>query len=138
MSNEAVPIELYEGGAARNFTVAAGTGVSKGTLMVARDPVSAIASKEGVEYFVGIASADKDSTDGATTLGLFTRGRFDLRVSSTVSAGQLVKVSGANLVETWQQPSATAVGDDPGTIVGKALEDASAAETIAVAVGEYN
>ena len=144
MTNEAVPITLLGNkgtGDVVRFTVAAGTAVSAGTIMHLLDPVTAVKTAgaageaAGTHYFAGIAATDKDSSDPSTTLGLWTNGIFDIRAagSENISAGQLVKISGANTVALMDVD----VGESQGIIVGKALEDVASgtAETIAVLVG---
>lgn len=144
MANEAVKLALLgDGGDPVRYTVANGTAISAGTLLHFRDPNTVIASQRDGDYFAGIAAADKEASDGATTIAAYTKGKFDLTCTSTnkaISAGQLVKISGANLIDLWQPPGPNQAGDNAGTIVGKALEDtgASSSEVIAVAVGVFN
>ena len=135
MANEAVIIELINGGESIRFTCADGTAISKGALLHLKDPRTVIASSKIGEQFAGIAAADKQANDGATTIACHTKGIFDLYYGggSSVSAGDYVVISGANSVVLAETSSALS----GGMIVGKALEDATAgtAETIAVLVG---
>lgn len=139
MANEAVIIELLgNAGNPVRFTVADATGISKGVLCKLTDPRTAAAASADGDAFAGIAATDKEAGDGATTLALYTKGIFDLRFdggSSTVSAGYLVKISGANLIAVIND----GVYEARRGTVGKALESAATgtAETIAVAVGVY-
>lgn len=132
MANEAVIIELLgDKGNPVRFTVADGTGIEKGTLLKFADPRTASASS-GADVFAGIAAAEKVASDGSTSLAAYTKGIFDLTATGTITAGQLVSLSGANLVKT-----AVATDVEQGKIVGKALETAAHSEVIAVAVGVY-
>lgn len=137
MSNEAVPIELLGStkGEPIRYTVADGVGIAKGTICTVIDPKTATASLNAGEAFAGIAATEKVASDGQTTLGLYTRGIFDLYSpgNAAISAGQLVVISGANSVVLASVDNA----EEQGDIVGKALEDSAegVAETIQVLVG---
>ena len=134
MANEAVIIELLgNGGDPVRFTVADGSGIEKGVLLKLTDPRTAIASSADNDPFCGIAAAEKVASDGSVTLAAYTKGIFDLKDSgSGITVGATVNVGGTNLVV------ASAAADLlTGSVVGRALETASAAEVIAVAVGVY-
>ena len=117
-------------------------GIEKGTLMVLSGGVVGTAKKSsasgafgaGGEPFLGIAATEKVSGDGSTTIGLYTKGTFDLVSGSkeTITAGSAVIVSGANTII-----EAAANSILSGAIVGVALEDIAAAATGQVAVGIY-
>lgn len=142
MANEAVFVELLgDEGDGMEFTVADGTDISKGSLMTILDPRTAVKStttngQAPHEKFAGIAAHDKEANDGATTLTLLTKGVFDLKLSvgsGAVSAGDLVNLSGANLITVATDDTI----ENHGLVVGKSLEDASAnsEEQIEVLVG---
>jgi hypothetical protein len=135
MANEAVIIELMgqPKGKPLRFTVADGAGIEKGTICKMTDPRTAVVSSADNDVFAGIASTEKVASDGSVTLGLYTCGIFDLKDSgSGITAGAVVNIGGANLV------IASGAADLlTGSVVGKAMETASAAEVIAVAVGIY-
>ena len=134
MANEAVIIELLgNGGDPVRFTVADGNGIEKGVLLKLTDPRTAVVSSADNDPFCGIAAAEKVASDGSVTLAAYTKGIFDLKDSgSGITVGATVNVGGANLV------IASAAADLlTGSVVGRALETASAAEVIAVAVGVY-
>jgi len=132
MANEAVIIELLGNkGDPIRMTCASGTAIAKGTLMKLTDPRTASASSS-TDIFAGIAAMEKSSSDESTSISLYTKGIFDLRTANAVTAGQLVSLSGANLIKT-----AVATDVEQGKIVGKALETSTEPETIAVAVGVY-
>jgi hypothetical protein len=134
MANEAVILE-YGIHKARNYTVADGASISKGTLCKVADPNTASAATGTGEAFAGIAAEDKVANDGSTTLGLFTEGIFDLTAvaAPAITAGAIVCMSGANLIRTC------VAGDLlTGAVVGKVLETSSASEVIRVAVGAFS
>ncbi len=108
-----------------DFIVDNSTGIEKGTVMKLSTARLAAASSVDGEFFAGIAHREKIALDGRVRLALFIDGVFDMTVSSqsdTITAGQMVKMSGVNLI---------AVADDDavetgGEVVGKALEDSTA------------
>jgi len=132
MANEAVIIELNNNNPVR-FTVASGSAIAKGTICKLSDPRTAAASSADSDVFAGIAAAGKSATDYATNLALHIPGQgniFDLTAAATtITAGQLVSISGANLIKT-----ATEAEVVTGDVIGKALETAAVSEVIAVLV----
>ena len=101
MANEAVIIELGpDGGRPIRRTVADGTSISKGTLLIlSSDPNTATASAAGStgSVWAGIAAADKVASDGSTNLAAYTTGVFDLTNSTVaLTLGSMVAISGAN------------------------------------------
>lgn len=131
MANEATTVELHgNAGDVISYTVADGTTISAGTLLQLSDPVTASASSANDQIFCGIAAADKQASDGSTTLGAYTNGVFDLVCGgSGVTLGARVALSGANLICNASEAQ-VAAGKDFGT----ALETGSAAERIMVKV----
>lgn len=132
MANEAVIIELNNPNPIQ-FTCASGTKIAKGTLLQMTDPRTVSASS-AAEVFAGVAAADKASDDQSTTIAVHVPNGsnvFDLKASAdtAITAGQMVKLSGANLI-------GLAVDTDleAGKVVGQALETAAANEVIAVRV----
>src|SRR3990167_3872599 len=139
MANEAVIIELLGNrGDPISFTVANATGVEKGTLMRLQTPRTAVASSGVTGVFAGIAAAEKVASDGATQLALHTYGIFDLLMAtgSACKEGDSLVMSGTNAVaRAVDAPGGTLGAVASGMILGKALEDGSSAEVIAVLVG---
>lgn len=132
MANEAVIIELNPNRNAENFTVADGTGISKGCLLKVADAHTASAAAGKQEAVAGIAAAEKEANDGATTLGVYVPGSghiFDLYADDNITTGQAVHISGANKI-------GAGVNNDfrSGAYLGRALEDATQGETIRVRV----
>ena len=136
MASEANIVELFGNpkGEPIQFTVADGTGISKGTLLSLNDPRTAKASV-GAEIFAGIANADKEASDGATTIGAYTKGVFDIYCDATgVTAGDLVTLSGANLIGTADVNTDAA---SQANVMGRALQTGAASERIMVKIGGY-
>ena len=139
MANEAVIVELYgqPSGEPINFYVPNGLAVEKGTLMkfsgsaTAKEVAKTIVADKGV-MFAGIASTEKVAGDGSTTLGLWTKGTFDLYAGNCgLGTGQYVVVSGANTIG-----EATSVDALSGcVIVGVIYEPATTAGTYIVRLG---
>lgn len=134
MANEAVPVVgpylTYD------FTVASNTAIDKYTLCVySGDRTAAASATTGA--FAGVAMSDKSVTDSdaSTILGLAQTGVFDLRAGggTTITPGDLVIMSGVNIVEKWHHYNNILSGE----IVGTAREGVSigTAETIEVDIG---
>ncbi len=125
MADEAVLVE-GEGGV-QDFTVASGAAIAKFTLCQLADPRTASATSGTGDVFAGIASVGKSASDFSVELGLWTEGTFELTscaTSVTIVAGDLVSMSGANLIKP-----AAAAEILSGAIVGKALEAIASAGT---------
>jgi hypothetical protein len=148
MANEAVIIELLgNGGNPIRYTVANGTTIEKGTILRVEDPRTAVASANTGETFAGIAAMEKVASDGSTTVTAYQYGIFDLKMAtnSTCQAGDLMVISGANLIARAQDLVSYTIGGNTiqgvqralasGMIIGKALETGSSGEVIAVLVG---
>jgi len=144
MADEAVILNLWgqPKGEPLRYSCASGIGIEKGTLLHLMDASTVTAAKllsvstaHDGKPFAGIAATEKSSTDGATTIGVWTKGTFDLKCSGSAqipNAGELVAVSGGNLIKRALLGDVTG-----GFIVGRARETASAQETIAVDVGVF-
>ena len=119
MANESVQVEgPYE---VHDFTVAVGTTIEKNTLCQLTSPRTASASA-GANLFAGIAATEKNSTDNATELGLWTTGTHLLTNSGlAIVDGAMVSLSGANLIK-----QATEAEMVTGAAFGKALQDIAA------------
>ncbi len=129
--NFAVEILINENQDAIQYTVSAGTSISKGDLLqLSADNTVSISSSDD-EVYAGVAAADKDGTDSSTTLGVYVPGslnKFDMKCAGgAVTLGAMVVLSGANLI-------ADAVDGDfeAGYVIGKAQEAGDAAEVIVV------
>ena len=117
MAQEASRVEgPYE---VHDFTVSSSTAFPQGTLCEVGDTRTATVSS-GAGTFAGIVGTEKTATDGSTELGLTRTGVHDIWVTSgaAITAGALVKLSGANMV-TGAVVEADIVA---GQVVGQALE----------------
>lgn len=126
MANEAVCIETPTKFA--RYTVADGTGIAIGTLLKITDPNTAAASSADNDKFAGIAWEEKTASDGITEISVALDGVFDLTCTdAAITAGQLVNLSGANVV------AAAVDGDfEAGSIVGRSLETSTTTEVLRV------
>jgi hypothetical protein len=131
MANEAVIVELFNGGRPIRFTCANGVGIEKGTLLELTDPRTVIANANDNAPLAGIAAAEKVASDGATTISAYTDGIFDvLTDAGTDTVGAMVANSAtANSVQT-----ADAADLLQGSVLGKLLETAGNAEVALVRV----
>ena len=130
-ANKAVFLELNEFMHAKQYTVAAGTSISKGDLLkLSADNTAAAADGDG-DPTAGIAAADKDGSDSSTKLGVYTPGqgnKFDLTVAaSSVTLGHKVVISGANLIRDAVQADLLT-----GAVIGEAQEAGDPGEVIVV------
>ena len=142
MANEAVIVELMgqPKGVPVRFDVQDAQAIEKGTLLEIfgdRSVSGAIVTNNNA--FAGIAAEEKVANDGSTTIGVWTKGIFDLTVTASpdvlftpIPKGSLVSLSGANMIRRVQATDLSG-----GRIIGKALETGSASEVMQVAVGIY-
>ena len=113
----------------RQFTVAAGTAITKGTVMVISGDRTAIAHNGtiGGYYPAGVAVEDKTATDNRVTMGCMRTGVCGFIADGTITTGDLVEVGGsANRVKTMT--TATISSGSSRNILGRALETVATAE----------
>ena len=133
MANEAVIIELFNGGRPMRYTVADGTGIEKGTIMELSGDKTIQANQTDNTPCVGIAAHEKVASDGSTTLAVYTDGIFDcltdagsdalgVAMSSSATANTLQTADAADLLN-W-------------AVLGNILEAAGNAEVVAVRVNK--
>ena len=131
MANEAVIIELMNGGRPIRFTCADGATIEKGTLMELTSPRTVIANTTDNAPVVGIAAAEKVANDGATTIAVYTDGIFDMLTDSgTDAVGSLM----ANSATENTIQGADAADLIQGSVVGKVLETCTDGGTHAVRI----
>lgn len=132
MANEAVKIEQGNNFEVTEFTVADQFNISGGALCQlsgARTAFNSLITSGDV--FAGIAALDKEASDGSTTLGLYTRGVFDIVAQGVdIAAGEMVCLSGANQIRL-----ATTAEVVTGVAFGKALETITAGSAGQVKIG---
>jgi len=139
---QAVKVDLTNStGHIKRYTCADGTQISKGIILTLTDPRTA-SNPSGTAYGipVGISSEEKEANDGATSIGVWTSGIFDLKASGAITAGDYVLVAGNNEVRS----ATLALDGAPATTsyalftrankLGVALETAADAEVINVLV----
>lgn len=133
MAAEAVIIELLgNGGDPVSFTVADGTGIEKGAILMLEDPRTAKARTGAGTVIAGIAAAEKVANDGQTRLALYTNGIFDLTCAAggTATLGTYVRSAAADNTITV----CTTLDTETGKAIGKALETGANDEVVAVRV----
>ena len=134
MANEAVIIELIEGGVPINYTVADATALDKGDLMELDDARLAKPSSGDNQPFAGICCTEKAANDGMTTVACWTKGIFDILNSAVaITAGHKVSLKAANTVAVIVADTDNLFSD-----VGVQLETTAGATVDAVAVGIYS
>lgn len=76
----------------RQYTVANGTAISKGTLLKLTDPFTASvydgATVQAAQPIAGVAWQDKEANDGATTINAAVCGRFEASASGAITVGR--------------------------------------------------
>jgi len=135
MADEITKVELLgqnNDGAPIRFTCAAGTAISQGTLMALTDPRTVAAHSTEGQPIVGVAAMDKSASDSSTSISVWTDGIFEVKCSAGVTVGLNVIASDtANQVIAALSGTTLASGQ---VVLGTALEEATAAETINVRV----
>jgi hypothetical protein len=82
MAAEAIIIELFNGGRPIRYTCADVTGILKGTLLYIQADRTVRAHSAIDQPIAGIAAHEKVSSDGATTISVYTDGIFDLTAAA--------------------------------------------------------
>jgi len=115
-------------------TVANGTAITKGTLMVmSADPNTAIAHAGLNDIPLGIALADKVANDGTTRIAIALDGDWDAYGTTGSAIGDIIVPSAtANQFETLTVPGVTYSTRTFARMMGKCLETASAGECVRV------
>ena len=134
MADEAILIELFNGGRPIRYTVANALAVPKGSLMELDTDRTLIIHSGADEPIVGIAAHEKVALDGSTQMSVWTDGIFDI----TAAAG------GVTALGAWCAGSATvnmitaADGDDflQSSTVGQCLEAHGNDEVAAVRINK--
>ena len=101
MANEAtITTLLGNQGDPVEYTVATGTAIPKGSLMVlSSSPGTATISSADGEFFCGIAASEKSATDGVTKMACITHCVAELTAGTGATTfGVPQKISGVNVV----------------------------------------
>lgn len=131
MANEAVIIELFNGGRPIRFTVQDAVAIPKGSLLEMDADRRVIVATTDNAPFVGVAAFEKVASDGSTEITAYTDGIFDMVSDAGADTrGALMAVSAAdNVIQT-----ADATDLLQGSYVGHYLESGTNAGTEAVRV----
>lgn len=132
MAYEATKVELTNNtGFPRRFTCADGVAIAKGALLKMTDPRTAALADGVADPIAGIASMDKEASDGSTSISVYTDGIFEMKASGAITIGApVVSSSTANHVSM-----VSGIGIASGAaVIGYAMEAAADAEVINVRV----
>jgi len=123
MANEATIITLLgNNGDQVEYTVAAGTAIPKGSLMVMdSSPQTAKISAADGNFFVGIAASEKTATDGITKMSCITHCVAEIKNSAGGTLGYPQKISGVNTVANADDDTVAKAAE----VVGIGLETAT-------------
>ena len=134
MANEAVIIELFNGGRPIRYTCADAGAIEKGAIAVLTDPRTVITHAAADTPIVGIVAAEKVASDGSTSITVYTDGIFDILAAAagTCSVGALV--AGSATANMFTPADANDVTQN--STLGMALEAAANDERIAVRVNK--
>jgi hypothetical protein len=133
MANEAVIIELFNGGRPMKFTCADNVGIEKGTLMELSGDKLVIANTNANAPLVGIAAKEKEANDGSTQISVYTDGIFDVLTDADTDAVGIVM---ANTATENTIGNASAANLLDGSVLGYILESHAGAEVCAVRVNK--
>lgn len=134
MVRAVTPVELYganNGGAQRRFAVPDTPAISKGDILKFVDPRTASYAVTTGALFAGIASMDKEASDGSTSISCWENGIFEITASGAINVGQKVKIAAPG---NYVMAATDADAGSFAIIVGVALEAASDGEVINVRV----
>ena len=132
MANEAVIIELFNGGRPIRYTVADGVTIEKGTIMEMTDPRTMKKISAANKPIAGIAAAEKVASDGSTTLAVYTDGIFDMKLggsATSVLGSDVVSNGSDNTIDGFDT-----LDDELGYVIGKSLESGGNSEVVAIRV----
>lgn len=110
------------------MTVANATGIEKGSILKLTDPNTAIITSGAVDTIAGIAAEEKIASNGITTLAVYKKGRFKVKFSGTVNAGDPL-VTDTHLNHLKSARMLTAFDLSTTKIIGYSLEDATTGHT---------
>ena len=111
-------------------TVADGSAIEKGAVVVLTDPFTAITHAAVDTPVLGICGAEKVASDGATKVAVITNAIVKMTVGAggSTTIGDTVSCD-ADLNEV---DLATTLDDEKGWTIGTALEDGAAGETVLI------
>lgn len=101
MADEAVIVELFDGGRPISYIVADGAAIAKGTLMQISADRTISAHSAVDEPIAGVLTAEKVISDGSTRASVWTDGIFDITAAAAgiTALGAICAASGtANMI----------------------------------------
>lgn len=126
MANEAILRVRMEDPVGFEVNVA----MEKGTICkLSGDRLIGKSSADG-DIFAGVLAHEVISGDGRTQAAVFRRGIFDMVACGAITRGDVVKISGTNLISTADDD----VGEHASQNFGTCLETAADAEVVQVLV----
>lgn len=138
MANEAVKVELFgpnNDGQATRYDIAASAAVSIGAVLQLLDARTASSGIVQGKPAAGIVAFEKTANDG-TDITLWTQGIFEMVASGSINVGDPIIASNNNKVAaiTYGAAGEAVLAASTALIIGRALEEASADETINVRI----
>src|SRR3990167_2640444 len=116
----------------RQVTVADGTQISKGSLLVlSSDPNTATKHSAESQVPLGITTTEKVANDGATVVGVLVRGDVDMVAEVAITLGHLV-IPGATANQVIGITSESISNSTLRFILGQCLETASAGARVRI------
>lgn len=117
---------VYETMLPVGVTIADGTGIEKGTLLISTDPNTATAVAAANGIVAGVAAYEKIASNGQTSLGIYRGGIFKATASGTITNGDalLTDHTGNKLVSAAGKTSLSG-----HIVVGNSLESATDGQT---------
>ncbi len=137
MANEArVFAEGVEQVIVRQFTVADGTAIAKGALMVQGGNRTAIAhtSTANAERPLGFATMSKVASDGILEIGVQRTSVVDAYIDGVVTTGDFVKISGTTNNRVERIAGVSWSYQEFNEIIGRALESGTDGQQIRIAL----
>ena len=134
MANEAVIIELFDGGRPISYIIADGAAIAKGTLMQLSADMTMSAHSGADEPIVGVLVQEKVISDGSTRAAVYTNGIFDI----TAAAGGVTPLGNICASSATANMITAADGDDllQYSDVGMCLEAHANDEVAAVRINK--
>ena len=133
MADEAVIIELFNGGRPVRYTVAngaAGTDIPKGSIMELTSSRTMVLNTGAGKVIAGILAHEKVGGDGSTTATVWTDGIFQLKTlagTGSTTLGSYVRTAGAAGATINHITVCTTLDQETGKSIGRALNTAGAA-----------
>lgn len=132
MANEATMVQQLQD-RLPEFTVDANTTIAKGAILKLADNNTALIGSADGDFFAGIAAFEKSTANGdtSTKLSAYDNGVFMCNLSSSVSAGEPLKILGNNVLIAADDSTI----ENSLEVVGYALEDGTSGSRIEVRIG---